>query len=91
MTVIVRIQGEGQYDLEGESIHQLKLADARLFDAVAAGEPEAFAREFGAVLHLVRTRGRRLDVATLVESDLILPADDTSLEEARRLFTRHPV
>ncbi len=88
--MIVRIQGEGQYDLEGDAIHELKVADARLFDAVAAGEHAAFQREFGAVLRLVRGRGRRLDATRLVESDLVLPADDTSLDEARRLFTEHP-
>ena len=89
--MIVRIQGEGQYDLEGEAIHALKVADARLFDAVASGAVDAFEREFGAVLRLVRTRGRRLGPTELVESDLVLPADDTSLEEARRLFTEHPI
>lgn len=88
--MIVRIQGEGQYDLEGEAIHELKVADARLFDAVAAGEKDVFHREFSAVLRLVRSRGRRLDATALVESDLVLPADDTSLDEARRLFTAHP-
>lgn len=88
--MIVRIQGEGQYDLEGDAIHQLKVADARLFDAVAGGADEAFAREFAAVLTLVREQGRRLGPTELRESDLVLPAGDTTLEEARKLFTSHP-
>lgn len=88
--MIVRILGEGQFDLEGSALQELKVADAKLFDAVAAGDPERFASQFGAVLHLVRGRGRRVPAEQLVESDLVLPASDTSLEDARKLFTSHP-
>ena len=88
--MIVRIMGEGQYDLEGAALHELKVADAALFDAVAAGDEAGFVAKFGAVLQLVRQRGRRIPADQLVESDLVLPAADTSLDEARRLFTSHP-
>ncbi len=88
--MVVRILGEGQYDLEGEALHALKVADARLFDVVAAGDEAAFHRTFSDVLTLVRQRGQRVPDDRLVESDLVLPASDTSLADARRLFTAHP-
>lgn len=86
--MIVRIQGEGQYDLEGEALHALKVADGHLFEAVAAGDEAAFHQQFQGVLRLVRERGSHLPADRLVESDLVLPASDTSLAEARQLFTQ---
>jgi hypothetical protein len=89
--VIVRILGEGQYDLEGSALEALKKADAALMDVVAAGDAAAFTKTFQGVLDLVRVRGRPVPVDRLVESDLVLPADGTTLDEARRMFTDHPV
>jgi len=84
--VIVRILGEGQYDLEGEALHELKVADARLFEAVAAADEAAYRARFQEVLSLVRGKGRRVPIDRLVESDLILPPAETTLQEARQLF-----
>jgi hypothetical protein len=84
--MIVRVMGEGQYDLEGAALHELKVLDQRLFAAVSGGDERAYRGAFDAVLGLVRS-GRRVPDDRLVESDLILPAPDTSMEEARRLFT----
>lgn len=89
--MIVRILGEGQYDLEGEALQALKVADAHCFEMVAGADEAAFDRAFVEVLALVRGRGARLPAERLVESDLVLPASETSLEEARKLFTSHPV
>lgn len=88
--MIVRILGEGQYDLEGDALQALKVADARLFEIVAGADEAAFNRIFGEVLTLVRGRGKQVPAETLVESDLVLPNSDTSLDEARKLFTSHP-
>lgn len=88
--VIVRILGEGQFDLEGEALQALKLADARLFEVVAGEDEDAFQRAFGEVLALVRRSGQRLPPERLVESDLVLPSSETTLVDARRLFTAHP-
>ncbi len=89
--MIVRILGEGQYDLEGGALEALKKADTALVDVVAGTDESAFAQAFHAVLQLVRTRGTPVAVDRLVESDLVLPADGTTLAEARRMFTEHPV
>ena len=88
--MVVRILGEGQFDLEGSALQDLKVADAELFEAVAAGDEGRFAAKFGAVLQVVRHQGRPVPTDRLVESDLVLPAPDTTLDEARRLFTGHP-
>ena len=84
--MIVRVLGEGQYDLEGDALHDLKLLDQRLFAAVVAAEEAEYQAAFAAVLSLVRS-ARRVPDDRIVESDLILPSSDTPLAAARRLFT----
>ena len=84
--MIVRILAEGQYDLEGPTLHELKLLDQRLFAAVAGSDPAEYRAAFDDVLALVRS-GRRIPDEQLTESDLALPAADTDLAGARRLFT----
>ncbi len=88
--MIVRILGEGQFDLEGEALQALKLADARLLEVVAGADEGAFQCAFAEVLALVRRSGERLPPERLVESDLVLPSSETTLVDARRLFTAHP-
>lgn len=83
--MIVRILAEGQYDMEGPALHDLKLLDQRLFAAVAGSDPAEYRAAFDDVLALVRS-GRCIPVDHLTESDLVLPAADTDLAGARRLF-----
>jgi len=88
--VIVRIATEGQYELGGEALARLDEADNALLEAVEAGDEEAFRRELGRVLELVRQLGRRLGDGELRESDLILPPPDMTLAEARQLLSGYP-
>ena len=88
--MIVRILGEGQFELQGDALQALKLADGHLLEVVAAADEAAFHRAFTDVLSLVRTSGKQVPNDRLVESDLVLPAAETTLHEARRLFTEHP-
>jgi hypothetical protein len=86
--VIVRILHEGQYRLSGATAERLRDADARLVADLGAMDEEGFRAAYGEMLTLVRREGTPLPEAEIHESDLILPAADTTLEEARALF--HP-
>jgi hypothetical protein len=88
--LIIRILSEGQYRLEGEALSELDRLDDRLLDALEAGNPEEYDNSFREVLSLIRGRGIRIPDTELVESDLILPAPDTTFEEARNLFADYP-
>lgn len=88
--MIIRISTEGQYRLEGEALSALDRLDDRLLDALEAGNREEYERSFREILALIRGRGSRLPDTELVESDLILPAPDTTYEEARSLFADYP-
>lgn len=88
--MIIRVLSEGQYRVEGEALNELDRLDDRLLDAISNNDEEGFNRYFREVVALIRERGQKLPDAELVESDLILPAPDTTLTEARELFTDYP-
>lgn len=84
--MIVRILHEGQYRLESSYLDQLNVLDDRLVQIVAAGDEAEYRLVFAEMLSLVREKGSRVGEEELLESDIILPAPETSLKEARGLF-----
>ena len=84
--MIIRIATEGQYNLPGSFVDQLNEIDNQLVEAVEAADRSGFDSLLKQMLDLVREHGSPLPVEELVESDLILPTPDTTLEEAQILF-----
>jgi PspAA-like protein len=85
--VIVRISGEGQFDLPDADAERLNELDNEATAAAEAGDEGRFHELWSQMLELVATDGRAIDVEELVESDVILPPRDISFEEARGEFT----
>ena len=84
--MIVRILTEGQYNLPGAFIDDLNAIDNELVEVVESGDREAFDSTLKRMLDLVRENGTPVPVDELVESDLVLPEPDITLEEAGELF-----
>ena len=85
--MIVRILTEGQYNLPGAFVDDLNEIDNQLVEVVERGDREGFGAQLKAMLDLVRENGIPLPVEELVESDLVLPQPEITLEEAEELFT----
>lgn len=85
--MIVRILGEGQWELSDDAVAALNDADSAVESAVEAGDQEAFTSSLAALLDAVRRVGSRMPDDSLLESDLILPPSDATLEEVRNLLT----
>ncbi len=85
--MIVRILGEGQYDVSDDALDRLNQLDSEVEAAVEAGDDAAFTRALHALHEGVRTVGVAHDVESLDESDLILPPADASIEEVRALLS----
>ncbi|CAA9342654.1 MAG: hypothetical protein AVDCRST_MAG34-1032 [uncultured Nocardioidaceae bacterium] len=86
--MIVRILGEGQWELDEAHLAALNTLDAEVERAVEAGDEASFAAGLARLLDGVRTEGSRLPDESLVDSDLILPPSDATLEEVRELLTQ---
>ena len=84
--MIVRIATEGQYEVGSDTVDRLNEIDARLMTAVQDNDEAEFSRLLADLLGIVRRGGQAVPTGQIVESDLILPPPDTSVEEARRLF-----
>ena len=84
--MIIRITSEGQFNLPGSFVDQLNEIDNELVEAVEAADRSSYDTLLKKMLDLVRTEGSPLPVDEIVESDLILPESDLTLEEAQALF-----
>ena len=85
--MIVRILGEGQWDVADDQLEELNRLDAQVEAAVEAGDEATFSSTLTALLDGVRTAGAVLPDDSLEDSDLILPPADASLDEVRRLLS----
>jgi hypothetical protein len=85
--VIIRILGEGQWDVSEDVLEAMNALDDSVEKAVQAGDQATFASSLTALLDAVRQQGTRLEDDSLEDSDLILPPSDASLEEVRALLT----
>jgi PspA-Associated protein len=84
--VIVRIMGEGQWRVDDDEAARLNELDDGVFEAVEAGDEAALAEALARLAEAVRSSGKPLAVEDLAPSDAIVPPDDLTLDEARRLL-----
>ena len=85
--MIVRILGEGQFDIDDAATSELNRLDTQLEAAVNRNDAAAFTAALQGLLDQVRAQGSPLPVDSLEESDLILPPQDASMDEVRRMLT----
>jgi hypothetical protein len=85
--VIVRISGEGQYELDEAHSGDLNQIDNAVVAAVDSGDEAAFAEHWEKLLEYVRSNGRETPDDDLSASDLILPPADITFDEATDEFT----
>lgn len=84
--MIVRIMGEGQFELPAHELDALNALDEVIEITVKADDELAFATALHDLHDRVRTVGRRLPDERLVPSDFVLPPDGVSIAEVRALF-----
>ena len=85
--MIVRILTEGQFNLPGAHLDELNEIDNRLVEVVEQQDRAKFEVLLKEMLDLVREKATPVPIDELVESDLVLPEPDITLEEAEELFT----
>jgi len=85
--MIVRILGEGQWNVSDDELPALNELDSAVEVAVEQGDRETFSQALDALLNAVREAGTPLPDESLEDSDLILPPADATLEEVRELLS----
>ena len=84
--MIVRIGGEGQFEVPDEHLGELNRLDDDLAKAVDAGDEAQFKTALEALLASVRTVGRELPADHIGPSELVLPSPDSTIEEVREVL-----
>jgi hypothetical protein len=85
--MIVRILGEGQLEVPDSAADELNRLDQELESAVEREDEIGFRPALAALLAKVREVGSPADAAELRPSELIIPHDDASMTDVRRLLT----
>jgi hypothetical protein len=85
--VIVRIAGEGQFEVPDELVGRLNELDNEAVAAVEAGDEARFHELFGEMVELVKKDCSPVPDDQLVVSEVIIPPADLSFEEAKAEFT----
>jgi PspA-Associated protein len=85
--MIVRILGEGQLRVDDAAAADLHALDADVEAAVERNDQAALAAALGAMLARARRGGTALPPDSLEPSDVIIPHEDATIEEVRKLLT----
>ena len=85
--MIVRVSGEGQFELPDGDAERLNDLDNRAVAAVEGGDEPGFRELWTQMLDLVATDGKAIGEEELVESDVILPPRDLEFLEASAGFS----
>ncbi len=84
--MIVRLMGEGQYEIDKKHIDEINNIDNNLVKIVNKGDEKGFKAEFRKLTENVHRYGKKLPDDVLKPSDIIIPPADLTLEEAREIF-----
>lgn len=85
--MIVRILTEGQWELSDDAVRTLNPLDDEVEKAVRTGDQAELADALHALLEQVRSSGRPIPDDELLDSDLILPNADATVEEVQELLS----
>jgi hypothetical protein len=88
---IVRILGYGQYAVDDNVMHEINTVDNKIVKLLENGENNdsiraEFERHLKVINILVEEKGNAIESKEIVQSDVVIPGQDITLEEARKLF-----
>lgn len=88
--MIVRLMGEGQYEIDKKHIDAVNKIDNNIVKIVSGRDEKAatsaFKTEYKKLHDYVRKNGKKVPHEILKPSDIIIPPEDITLEEARKIF-----
>ncbi|PSK99729.1 hypothetical protein CLV30_11732 [Haloactinopolyspora alba] len=85
--MIIRIMGEGQFEVSDAHLDELNRLDDALGEAIDADDDTVFRTALEALLGEVRRVGAPVADDVLVDSDLVLPFAEAHVDEVRELLT----
>lgn len=84
--MIIRIMGEGQYRVSSALLDDLNLIDDRIVEDVAKEDEASYREDLSRLIQAIKEKGEPVDPEEILESDVIVPPEDLTLEEAEKVF-----
>lgn len=84
--MIIRIMGEGQWDVPDSVLHELNGIDSQVEHAVATGSQDELTTALTHLVTTLRTQGHQVPDDQILDSDLIVPDETATVEEVSRLL-----
>lgn len=85
---IVRIMGQGQFTVDNSTLKRLNEIDDSIVQLVSRDRSDdtEFRNRLTELTRIVESKGKPLDPKEIIQSDIILPSTDLSVDEAKKLF-----
>ena len=96
--IVVRILNQGQYKINEDTHNKIDEMDNLIVDLIEKidsnkresaslnQEQEELRKRLDQIINVVCNEGTQLDDKEIVESDIIIPSEDISIDEARKIF-----
>ena len=84
--MIIRIMGEGQYQASEALCNELNKIDNHIVTLVAEGKTQEYKLELARLISEIKEKAEPIDAKDIVKSDIIVPPEDLSFEEAKAIF-----
>jgi hypothetical protein len=85
--MIIRILGEGQYEIDAAQLADLNELDGAVEHAISVGDTAEFRGALTRLLEEIHEKGTPVATDVFVESDLVLPPADATLDEVREYLS----
>ena len=85
--MIIRILGIGQFKLDDRHIDSLNKIDNQIVEHVSKGRQKEFLADLARIISMIQESGDAIDPAEIISSDIIVPPEDMTLDEARQVFS----
>jgi len=87
-TRVVRIMGHGQFTVDNKTLRELSRVDSSIVQLVSSDRPDdtEFKKRLSQLTKIVEMTGKPLSPNEIIQSDIILPSVDLSIDEAKKLF-----
>ena len=84
--MIIRIMGEGQYRAPETLCDELNQIDNRIVSLVTEEKADEFRNELAKLISEIKEKGEAVEAKEILESDIIVPPEDLSFDEAKSIF-----
>jgi len=85
--MIIRILGIGQFKLDDRHIDSLNKIDNQIVEHVSKGRDKEFRKDLDRIISMIQENGEPIDPAEIISSDIIVPPEDMTLDEAKQVFS----